>query len=504
MEILSNLIKLKNDIDKRRSDYKYSQKLDEFEVLIQNNPQISDLEACYELYGKKNIINAYKSLKYRMEERLLNEIVEKCAIEDDLKTSTMPTIQLEKLVIVSTLFMKYFFRKEGIMLFEKTLKLSKRYNEPILILRILISILNHYSFVEPNNRLMKKTEDDIEYYTGMLLGEFKLRTVYAKISNMYVMNKGKFSKSKMDEIHQLIVQVNEIKNQYKTNYIISQALDLTFFYFQTNGDYTGGLEVVTKGLAEIEKFEVKDLFGIYQTKKNIAICHFFLKNYKESSKWFQETIGMLTVGSRNWINTTGLYFLNLIQAKQYDELYILTNNVISNKNLLKFPIYVEQWMIREAYLHFLVRLGKMDEDVIKQYPIRSFSVNKFLNSVPFHSKDKSGQNITILVLQILFYLLDNKYSKIIDRIDSLSQYTYRYLNKDDTFRSNCYIKMLLQMVKADFNPIRTAKYTESLSKQLANSKVIIDERSAQVEIIPYDMLWEMTMELLQNLHKKNK
>ncbi|MFN8338392.1 MAG: hypothetical protein U0T36_05175 [Saprospiraceae bacterium] len=439
-----------------------------------------------------------------MEERLLNEIVEKCAIEEDLKTSVMPTIQLEKLVIVSTLFMKYFYRKEGIMLFEKTLKLSKRYKEPILILKTLTSILNHYSFVEPNNKLMKKTEEDIEYYTGMLLGEFKLRTVYAKISNMYVMNKGKFSKLQMDEIHQMILQVDEIKNKYKTNFTITQALDLSFFYYQTIGDYFKGLEVATKGLAEIEKFEVKDLFGIYQTKKNIAICHFFLKNYNESSKWFQETIGMVTVGSRNWINTTGLYFLNLIQANQYNELYILSCNVISNKNLVKFPIYVEQWMIREAYLHFLVRMGKIDDDVIKLNPIRSFSVNKFLNSMTFHAKDKTGQNITIQVLQILFYLLDSKYNKIIDRIDTLTQYTYRYLNKDDTFRSNNFIKMLLLMVKADFHPVRTANYTASLSKQLSNSKVVIDERSAQVEIIPYDRLWEMTMELLHNLHKKDK
>ena len=64
--------------------------------------------------------------------------------------------------------------------------------------------------------------------------------------------------------------------------------------------------------------------------------------------------------------------------------------------------------------------------------------------------------------------------------------------------------MLLLMVKADFHPVRTANYTASLSKQLSNSKVVIDERSAQVEIIPYDRLWEMTMELLHNLHKKDK
>ncbi len=71
---------------------------------------------------------------------------------------------------------------------------------------------------------------------------------------------------------------------------------------------------------------------------------------------------------------------------------------------------------------------------------------------------------TIKLLQILFLLTDHKYGQIIDRIDALNQYTYRYLRKDETFRSNCFIKMLVLMTKADFHPIRTNTYTEDLSE----------------------------------------
>ena len=102
----------------------------------------------------------------------------------------------------------------------------------------------------------------------------------------------------------------------------------------------------------------------------------------------------------------------------------------------------------------------------------------------------------------LFLLLDNKYSQIIDRVDSLTQYTYRYLHKDETFRSNCFIKMLLLMVKADFHPIRTKTYTTDLKKKLDSSHLITDERSTQVEIIPYDYLWELIIELLEMKYKK--
>ena len=133
-------------------------------------------------------------------------------------------------------------------------------------------------------------------------------------------------------------------------------------------------------------------------------ANFFLKNYTESSKWFEEVFKMVTIGTRNWFNLTGLFFLNLINAREYEQLYILSYDVLTNKNLKKFPIFEEQWYLREAYLHFLIRMGKIDPQVLKERPMKPFSLNKFLNSVPFHSKDKSGQNITILVIQILFLL----------------------------------------------------------------------------------------------------
>jgi hypothetical protein len=95
-------------------------------------------------------------------------------------------------------------------------------------------------------------------------------------------------------------------------------------------------------------------------------------------------------------------------------------------------------------------------------------------------------------------MLDKKYTQVIDRIDTLTQYTYRYLRKDETFRSNCFIKMLLLATKADFHPIRTQAYTADLRKKLNSSDLVTDEKSTQIEIIPYDYLWELILEMLHN------
>jgi hypothetical protein len=58
--------------------------------------------------------------------------------------------------------------------------------------------------------------------------------------------------------------------------------------------------------------------------------------------------------------------------------------------------------------------------------------------------------------------------------------------------------MLLLMTKADFHAVRTHTYTADLKRKLEKSNLITDEKSTQVEIIPYDYLWELILELLSN------
>ena len=497
MNLIASLYNLKSNLQKRRSDYKFSKKLSEFESILAENPEIDDKEACFKLYGTKNISQAYKSLKFRLEEKLVNDVFDLCSIEEDTKSSVTASIHLKKLSVISQVLRKNFFEQESVVLIERLLAQSKKQNFAFIALDQLSILLNLHGFVEPNKAKFENTMSDLDYYLDMYSAELKLKKVYAQISHLYIMNKGGLNKKQQQAVKDLVFEIKDFKEKYKSNFFISFVSDLMFFYYQNIGDYENALNVAQSTLLELYQMDVKDKLGIYQAKKNIAICYFFLRNYNESSLQYEEVINMVTPGSRNWFNVTGLYFLNLINAKDYNALYQLSQVVITNKNLNKHPYFSEQWKVREAYLHLLIRLEKITLNNEQKLSIKSFSFNKFLNSVSFPSKDKTGQNISIIVLHIMFLLLENKYGQIIDKIDSLTQYTYRYLNNDETFRSNCFIKMLLQMVKADFHPIRTKTYTETLKKKLDNSQLIIEERSAQVEILPYDFLWEILMDILE-------
>jgi hypothetical protein len=130
-------------------------------------------------------------------------------------------------------------------------------------------------------------------------------------------------------------------------------------------------------------------------------------------------------------------------------------------------------------------------------------MGKFINDITLFSKDKRGMNISVLIIQILYAIADRDYKKSLDRIDGIGKYCARYLKDADTFRSNCFIKMLLQIPLANFHKEAVARKVEKHLKALKSLEAGTASQSHEIEIVPYEALWEMAVESLQyKIYKK--
>lgn len=500
MDTIIALLNTKNQIKKKSSNKITADKLDYFEKIILNNQSITDEDARMELYGHKIKSAAYKSLKYRLEEKLMSEVFNLSSEELNLKTRVNAKLVVSKYYTVGMVLIKNHQRKAAISLFEKALTISLKFSYTDLSLMLLKGIINHYSFVDVNIKKMKEFMLLNDELKDIYMAEEYVQMCNATISNLQLMNKGAFNAMQLKDFENMVVEMAKLKDKYHSNTIVTYTYDLTFFYYSLIGEHKKCLEIAMESLEVNQRARNNDLFGIFQSKFNLATSYFQLGQFEEANKWCLDAISLTADGNRNRLNVYSLYYLSLVGNKEYDKVFEITNIVLEYKILSKLPIVQEHWKIREAYMHFLIRMGKINITEDQRKTLRPFVLTKFMNSVPFYSKDKTGQNITILILQILFLILDRKYGQVIDRVDALTQYTYRYIRKDDSFRSNCFIKMLLLCVKADFHPIRTQNFTNELRKKLVSAPFVTNEMSAQVEIIPYDFLWELVLELLQ----KNK
>jgi len=63
--------------------------------------------------------------------------------------------------------------------------------------------------------------------------------------------------------------------------------------------------------------------------------------------------------------------------------------------------------------------------------------------------------------------------------------------------------MLLKIPEAEYHPLRTERYVAKYTKKLAENPFEVSMKEIAIEIIPYEHLWEIIMEILnKNLEKK--
>jgi tetratricopeptide (TPR) repeat protein len=155
------------------------------------------------------------------------------------------------------------------------------------------------------------------------------------------------------------------------------------------------------------------------------ICYTQLKKYEAGRDAAIRSNSIIQEGKFNWFKNLEIFFILCLHTQKYQEAYEVFDQVINHK-LLKFQPkgIVEIWKINEAYVHYLVILGKVrprrDDDRFNK-----FKLGRFLNEVPSFSKEKRRRNIPILIVQILFLILQKRYNDAIDRIETVDKYCYR-------------------------------------------------------------------------------
>lgn len=227
-----------------------------------------------------------------------------------------------------------------------------------------------------------------------------------------------------------------------------------------------------------------------------------LRDFERGESAIESFSSVTEEGSFNWLKLQEQYCQLALHTHNYETALKV---LVAAKKYLRaewIPPHVKEiWKIYEYFIFFLICIGKIqDTTLIEEAALRR---SKILGETPTFSKDKRGMNIPILLIQILILIAQHDYSKAIDRIDSIAVYSGRYLKKDnDSFRSNCFIKMLLQLPKSEFNREAAKRSCQKLLAQLESVPLNTSHQSHEIEVIPYETLWQLTLEILASRRVK--
>lgn len=225
-----------------------------------------------------------------------------------------------------------------------------------------------------------------------------------------------------------------------------------------------------------------------------AYVHFQIKEYEVGLNFINKHLPSIKIKRNNWGLLKRIEFClaincNINHAQStYAEFEQSAYFKLQNNKLV-----LEIWRIHNAYLQFMLQYTNHPDS-------QKFNLYKFINEVDIYSKDKPGYNFSIIAIELLFYLLWDDLDRYIDKMTALMAYRLRHLNTKTFQRSNVFAQLLLsiEQKKFDLKEISASgqqhyKYLGSLEDRLSIN---------EWEIIGYDRLWEIALDLLKKRNKK--
>ncbi|MFY0674747.1 MAG: hypothetical protein JXQ87_15215 [Bacteroidia bacterium] len=329
----------------------------------------------------------------------------------------------------------------------------------------------------------------------------------SEITNKWVLIFSRKRSASKDQIKELGKDVRKAKRILGDIQLVNMVhmvkrIELMYLDAKLNYEAIISLSEETKRLI-IAKSGYSDFskLGIYIGIQMYAYLN--LKKIDEAKKLNLELDQYISPGVMNWFIFMEYYFVLLLQSGEFYEASLLIDKIENTRGYRQLKgVQKDIWVLLTAYMQFVAIAGVW-KNVPKSFSKKTFKANKFINEVLNLGGDKTGLNVSVLILQVLFLLHYQRYEEIIDKKDALKRYVTRYLNSKENNRSRLFMTMLLRMIDVEFSFNVTLDKTKRLQTQLSNQEMNYRANLGGNEIMDYELLWHWVLNTLKTQWPKS-
>ncbi|MBL7775341.1 MAG: hypothetical protein JNK89_05030 [Saprospiraceae bacterium] len=381
------------------------------------------------------------------------------------------------------------------------LRIATRYDFTDLALDMVRTLRLYYGSIEGNVKKYQQYGKQLEVLDGMFHYENLAEDLYTDLVIRFVNDKS--TKREVPAVaRKYFSQLEKALDKYDSYRLHLTGRLIEIIIYTSVNDYKSTIAICDKA---IRFFDAKNYVAnvplqafLYQE----MVCYVQLRDYARGRKAADRGFKLLEYGSFNWFKYQELLLLLSLHSGEYQEAYQIYKSTVKHRRFNGLPDGIKQiWKIFEAYLFYLIQVERIRPEQ-PETVISRIRIMRFLNDVPIFSRDRRGMNIPVLVFHILYLVLTKRYDEVIDRMERIQKYSTRYLKKDDNYRSNCLIKMLLIMPDQGFHRTAVIRHAEKHVKNLSKVPLDFANQAHDIEIIPYEALWQMALDSLDNTHYK--
>lgn len=447
----------------------------------------TDDDASKLIYGTKSDDDRFRMLKSRLKQKLLNHLFFLDFTDHNQKAASQYEQECIQQLHQARMLIFTGESKIARSLVLKALTTAERCEFTKHIITCLEELVRIYSDnCQPHlfDDVIKKLRDARKLYAK----EEEAAEDYYFIKMMIVKSVNSRKKN-LESATDIIAKLEKLWSQTKSYNIFQYLLNLTLLHKELTGDFEGIIPI----LREVEsgkyrKIQLNELrVDSSQITSSLAFAYFRARDYENGLEYISSNQEVFTSGSEDWFNFYEVYFLITVHSKKYNDAFQIIDSVFEHKQFEKLPEPVKDvWKLYNAYLH-LLHSGS--------YYLKNNYAN-ILEKIPEYDKDREGFNVAILILQFLYFVDQRESGKLEERRDELKQYMANHFKENFSYRSRTFYKLLNIVVENDLDFKTIQMKSRYLVKKLAENQIVGDAYT-ELEIVPYDHLWEMIFEKLR-------
>ncbi len=452
----------------------------------------SDEEAAADLYGEKQPGSSYRKLKSVLRDKLLDYIFEINTQKEEYSDYQRAYYDCHKQWVIVRFLTGQNANTAALSLANKLLRTAERFDFTLLCMDIASYLRIQYGLRESNPKKFEEASHRFEYFRKVYDAEALAEELYTLLLVRMVNNR-----SALPEVvvlaREYCERIQPYLEQYATYKLHLYGYLIGLTYFTAQNDYAGALTYCDKAIQffEARSYEARVPLQIFYYQQ--LICHIHLRQFEQGKEAAKRCIRLMQEGTFNWFKYRELYLHLLLHTHHYEDAAQLLHSTLEHSRFQFLPEnVVEIWRIYEAYIYFLSRIGK-----VTQAPKGKFKLAKFINEFSIFNKDRSGVNVAIIIIKWLMLIQERQFGKLLDEVESTEQYAYRHLRGENTKRSYCFVRMLLQVPLGQFERKTVEERTAKLKDTLRSVPLQLANQTHEIEILPYEDLWDMVLSLLE-------
>lgn len=470
-----------------------------YRSLYEQSDRINNQEIARSLGFRSSTDPIYRNLKNDLKNRLVNTLLLIEPGEKEADPMRKAYMSCWKEWAATKILFARQAHPAGIDLARKVLSRAKKYGFTEMALHSSKCLRLYYSEQAPDPKKYAEYDRLAKHYQELYSWENQAENEYLDLMILF----DRSADHKSDVARQAFSAFAKLKpalQQYTSCRLIRLAKSIQMtghLHRQEHGEVIRVCDEALELLLDNE-FAPRESLAVFLYQKLQAQIR--LREFQAGEYTALQTNELAVFGSNFWFKTQELSIMLALHSRAYTQADQILARVKAHKNFFQQePETQEKWIILEGYLAFLKSTGKIAAPggAIRN---KKFRVSRLINAVPQHTKEKRGMNIPILILQVLFTISRHQYQKAIDRMEAIEKYCFRYLRKDETFRSNCFLKMLLLVPAHGFQRQLVERHAAPLFQQLCEMPLSQSPQDLGIEIIPYEDLWPMVLDTLGHRH----